>query len=109
MELREPLHRPCFSLDSLAFQGWVDVDVSEKGAQEAVNAGKLMRDANISGAAECFELTWKGLDLAFTSYQKRAIKTLNLALEELLKGLMCLEKARRNWTSSGSQSLRAGN
>jgi len=53
------------------FTGWVDVDVSEKGAQEAVNAGRLMHEANLS------------LDLAFTSYQKRAIKTLNLALEEL--------------------------
>lgn len=53
------------------FTGWVDVDVSEKGAQEAINAGRLMHEANIS------------LDIAFTSYQKRAIKTLNLALEEL--------------------------
>ena len=28
--------------------GWVDVDVSPKGAQEATNAGKLMHDANVS-------------------------------------------------------------
>lgn len=53
------------------FTGWVDVDVSAKGAEEAVNAGRLMHEANLS------------LDIAFTSYQKRAIKTLNLALEEL--------------------------
>lgn len=53
------------------FTGWVDVDVSAKGALEASNAGKLMREANIS------------VDLAFTSYQKRAIKTLALALEEM--------------------------
>ncbi|CAJ1334203.1 unnamed protein product [Effrenium voratum] len=53
------------------FTGWVDVDVSEKGAEEAIHAGKLMHNANLS------------LDVAFTSYQKRAIKTLNLALEEM--------------------------
>ncbi|CAE7192762.1 gpmA [Symbiodinium pilosum] len=53
------------------FTGWVDVDVSPKGAQEATNAGKLLHDANVS------------VDVAFTSYQKRAIKTLNLALEEM--------------------------
>lgn len=53
------------------FTGWVDVDVSEKGAQEAKYAGQLMREANIS------------VDLAFTSVQKRAIKTLQFALEEM--------------------------
>eukprot|EP00928_Gymnodinium_smaydae_P048582 TRINITY_DN32498_c0_g1_i1.p1 TRINITY_DN32498_c0_g1~~TRINITY_DN32498_c0_g1_i1.p1 ORF type:complete len:324 (+),score=62.86 TRINITY_DN32498_c0_g1_i1:71-1042(+) len=53
------------------FTGWVDVDVSKKGAAEASNAGKLLREANLS------------VDLAFTSLQKRAIKTLALALEEM--------------------------
>jgi len=53
------------------FTGWVDVDVSAKGAEEASNAGKLLHAANVS------------VDVAFTSYQKRAIKTLNLALEEM--------------------------
>lgn len=53
------------------FTGWVDVDVSEKGAAEASHAGQLLREANIS------------VDVAFTSYQKRAIKTLALALEEM--------------------------
>eukprot|EP00930_Biecheleria_cincta_P039740 TRINITY_DN27291_c0_g1_i1.p1 TRINITY_DN27291_c0_g1~~TRINITY_DN27291_c0_g1_i1.p1 ORF type:complete len:312 (-),score=53.36 TRINITY_DN27291_c0_g1_i1:110-1045(-) len=53
------------------FTGWVDVDVSPKGAEEGKNAGVLMREANIS------------VDMAFTSYQKRAIKTLNFALEEM--------------------------
>lgn len=53
------------------FTGWVDVDVSPKGAAEAVNAGRLLKEANIS------------VDIAFTSVQKRAIKTLQLALEEL--------------------------
>jgi len=53
------------------FTGWVDVDVSPKGVAEGKNAGVLMREANIS------------VDKAFTSYQKRAIKTLNFALEEM--------------------------
>lgn len=53
------------------FTGWVDVDVSEKGAAEASNAGDLMREAGIVP------------DVAFTSFQKRAIKTLNMALEAM--------------------------
>jgi 2,3-bisphosphoglycerate-dependent phosphoglycerate mutase len=53
------------------FTGWWDVDVTEKGAEEARAAGRLM-------AA-------KGLDFdqCFTSLQTRAIKTLHLALEEM--------------------------
>lgn len=53
------------------FTGWVDVDVSEKGAAEAKYAGQLLREANIT------------VDAAFVSVQKRAIKTLALALEEM--------------------------
>lgn len=53
------------------FTGWVDVDVSQKGAAEAKFAGELLRKANVS------------VDMAFTSVQKRAIKTLNYALEEM--------------------------
>jgi hypothetical protein len=53
-------------------------------------------------------LAW-GLDIAFTSYQKRAIKTLNLALEELdalwipvtkswkLNERMCLRRSGEGW------------
>lgn len=53
------------------FTGWVDVDVTEKGASEASFAGELLKDANIT------------VDVAFTSVQKRAIKTLGLALEAM--------------------------
>jgi len=53
------------------FTGWVDVDVTEEGASEAVTAGQLLRDANIT------------VDVGFTSLQKRAIKTLSLALEQM--------------------------
>ena len=51
------------------FTGWWDVDLTGKGVAEAVAAGELLAD--------------KGLlpDVAFTSLQLRAIKTLHLALE----------------------------
>lgn len=53
------------------FTGWVDVDVTAEGAAEARTAGQLLRDANVS------------VDVAFTSLQKRAIKTLSFCLEEM--------------------------
>ncbi|NJC04721.1 2,3-bisphosphoglycerate-dependent phosphoglycerate mutase [Sphingomonas kaistensis] len=53
------------------FTGWWDVDVTEKGEAEARAAGQLLVD--------------KGMDLdrVFTSVQKRAIRTANLALEAM--------------------------
>jgi len=53
------------------FTGWKDVDLSPKGVEEAKAGGKALRE--------------KGLvfDVAYTSYLKRAIKTLNYVLEEL--------------------------
>ena len=53
------------------FTGWTDVDLTEKGVEEAKKAGELMRDAGFV------------FDLAHTSVLKRAIKTLWLALEQL--------------------------
>ena len=53
------------------FTGWTDVDLTEKGVEEARKAGELMRDAGFA------------FDLAHTSVLKRAIKTLWLALEQL--------------------------
>jgi len=53
------------------FTGWVDIDLSEKGREEARKAGKLMR-------AEGFLF-----DCAYTSVLKRAIRTLWLGLEEM--------------------------
>ncbi len=62
------------------FTGWWDVDVTEKGAQEARAAGQLLAE--------------KGLDFdqCFTSVQTRAIKTLNLALEEMGRLWLPVEK-----------------
>ncbi|MGM9887127.1 MULTISPECIES: phosphoglycerate mutase [unclassified Lactococcus] len=51
------------------FTGWADVDLSEEGTQQAINAGKLIKEAGIE------------FDIAYTSVLKRAIKTTNLALE----------------------------
>lgn len=62
------------------FTGWWDVDVTEKGAEEARAAGRLMRDKGLD------------FDIAFTSLQTRAIKTLNLALEEMTRLWLPVEK-----------------
>jgi 2,3-bisphosphoglycerate-dependent phosphoglycerate mutase len=53
------------------FTGWTDVDLSDRGRQEAREAGRLM-------TAEKFEF-----DVAHTSVLKRAIRTLWIALDEM--------------------------
>jgi 2,3-bisphosphoglycerate-dependent phosphoglycerate mutase len=53
------------------FTGWWDVDLTEKGVREATAAGTLMKEKGLD------------FDLAFTSFQSRAIKTLHLALEAM--------------------------
>ncbi|MFC6347934.1 2,3-diphosphoglycerate-dependent phosphoglycerate mutase [Vagococcus carniphilus] len=52
------------------FTGWEDVDLSDKGIEEAKEAGKKIKQANIY------------FDVAYTSYLKRAIKTCHFVLEE---------------------------
>lgn len=53
------------------FTGWTDVDLSEKGVQEGIAAGKQMKQDGYV------------FDVVFTSVLKRAIKTMNLALEQM--------------------------
>jgi 2,3-bisphosphoglycerate-dependent phosphoglycerate mutase len=53
------------------FTGWTDVDLSEKGIEEAHEAGKLMKENGFN------------FKIAYTSYLRRAIKTLWIALEEM--------------------------
>jgi 2,3-bisphosphoglycerate-dependent phosphoglycerate mutase len=53
------------------FTGWTDVDLSERGREEALEAGRLM-------ASEGFEF-----DVAYTSLLKRAIRTLWIALDAM--------------------------
>lgn len=62
------------------FTGWWDVDVTEQGAEEARAAGRLMKEKGLD------------FDLCFTSLQTRAIKTLNLALEEMGRLWLPVEK-----------------
>jgi 2,3-bisphosphoglycerate-dependent phosphoglycerate mutase len=53
------------------FTGWTDVDLTNEGVQEAIDAGKVLKSENFT------------FDIAFTSILKRTIKTLNYVLEEL--------------------------
>ncbi len=53
------------------FTGWTDVDLSERGVQEATGAGRLLKQEGFV------------FDIAYTSVLRRAVKTLWLALEEL--------------------------
>jgi 2,3-bisphosphoglycerate-dependent phosphoglycerate mutase len=53
------------------FTGWTDVDLTEQGRQEAVEAGRCLRELGYD------------FDVAFTSVLKRAIRTLWLMLDEM--------------------------
>ena len=52
------------------FTGWVDVDLSDKGIGEAEKSGQIIKDLNIK------------IDISYTSYLKRAIKTLTSILKK---------------------------
>ena len=52
------------------FTGWVDIDLSEKGIIEAQKSGQLIKALNIT------------IDVSYTSFLKRAIKTLTTILRE---------------------------
>ena len=62
------------------FTGWWDVDITEKGAEEARAAGELMGARGLD------------FDICFTSLQTRAIKTLNIALEHMGRLWLPVEK-----------------
>jgi|TARA_B100001741_G_scaffold164660_1_gene136079 2,3-bisphosphoglycerate-dependent phosphoglycerate mutase len=52
------------------FTGWVDVDLSKKGVLEAQMSGRLIKNLDIK------------IDVSYTSFLKRAIKTLTTILKE---------------------------
>jgi 2,3-bisphosphoglycerate-dependent phosphoglycerate mutase len=52
------------------FTGWVDIDLSEQGVQEARRSGVLIKNLNIN------------INISYTSFLKRAIKTLTIILDE---------------------------
>jgi 2,3-bisphosphoglycerate-dependent phosphoglycerate mutase len=64
------------------FTGWTDVDLSERGREEAREAGHLLKAGGFA------------FDLAFTSVLKRAVRTLWIALDEM--DLMWLP-VRNSW------------
>ncbi len=53
------------------FTGWTDVDLTEKGEQEAVDAARSLKELDVE------------FDIAITSVLKRAIRTLWIMLDEL--------------------------
>lgn len=63
------------------FSGWVDVDLTERGIEEAHEAGRSLLKEGFS------------FDLAFTSVLKRAYKTLDIILEELHEADIEVEKS----------------
>lgn len=65
------------------FTGWTDVDLTPLGVEEAKRAGRILRDS--------------GLDIryTYTSFLKRAIKTLNYVLEEMDRMWLPVEKTWR--------------
>lgn len=65
------------------FTGWVDVDISEKGREEAKQAGRLIKAAGLEP------------DICFTSLLKRAIRTLWIALDEMDRMWLPVEKSWR--------------
>jgi 2,3-bisphosphoglycerate-dependent phosphoglycerate mutase len=65
------------------FTGWTDVDLSEKGIEEAENAGKRLRNDGYT------------FDIAYTSVLKRAIRTLWITLDALDLMWIPVEKSWR--------------
>lgn len=65
------------------FTGWTDVDLTENGVQEAVKAGKLLKERGFK------------FEKAYTSYLKRANKTLNTILDQMDLDWIPVEKSWR--------------
>ena len=63
------------------FTGWADIDLTEHGKVEAKYAGQLIKKLNIE------------FDVHFTSFQKRAINTLEIILNTLNKQKPEIKKA----------------
>jgi len=67
------------------FTGWTDVDLSERGIQEAHESGIALKKEGYV------------FDIAYTSVLKRAIRTLDIILDEMgLKGIPVIKSWRLN-------------
>jgi 2,3-bisphosphoglycerate-dependent phosphoglycerate mutase len=64
------------------FTGWTDVGLSDKGVAEAHEAARLLKEGGYE------------FDMAFTSVLKRAIKTLDIVLEDMD---LCWLPVRKSW------------
>jgi 2,3-bisphosphoglycerate-dependent phosphoglycerate mutase len=65
------------------FTGWTDVDLTEKGRGEAMEAGRLLKDDGYD------------FDIAYTSVLKRAIRTCCIVLDELDRLWLPVERSWR--------------
>ncbi|MCO6024556.1 2,3-diphosphoglycerate-dependent phosphoglycerate mutase [Prevotella cerevisiae] len=65
------------------FTGWTNVDLSQQGIEEAENAGKLLKKEGYT------------FDIAYTSYLKRAVKTLNCVLDKMDEDWIPVRKSWR--------------
>ena len=65
------------------FTGWHDVDLSELGRQEAVDAGRELKSANLDP------------NIVFTSVLKRAIRTLWIMLDTMDRMWLPVERSWR--------------
>jgi 2,3-bisphosphoglycerate-dependent phosphoglycerate mutase len=65
------------------FTGWHDVDLSDQGRQEAAQAGRELVNEKLA------------VDIAFTSVLKRAIRTLWIALDEMDRMWIPVERSWR--------------
>ncbi|HAX98323.1 MAG TPA: phosphoglyceromutase, partial [Candidatus Atribacteria bacterium] len=65
------------------FTGWTDVDLSDKGMEEAHTGGKALKEQGFT------------FDIAFTSVLKRAIRTLWIVLDEMDLMWIPVEKSWR--------------
>ena len=63
------------------FTGWTDVELSDKGREEAKEAGRVLKEAGYD------------FDVCYTSYLKRAIHTLNFALDEMDRAWLPVHKS----------------
>ena len=62
------------------FTGWTDVDLTEKGIADANQAGTLLKEKGFH------------FDKAYTSFLKRAVKTLNCVLDKMDQDWIPVEK-----------------
>jgi 2,3-bisphosphoglycerate-dependent phosphoglycerate mutase len=65
------------------FTGWTDVDLSDQGRREAAQAGRELLQEKLA------------VDIAFTSVLKRAIRTLWIALDEMDRMWIPVERSWR--------------